>query len=36
MTDAVNEMKDSSPGEDAVCMRFIREECEDLKEEVTD
>ena len=32
--DAMNEMKDSAPGEDAVRMRYIREACEDVKEEV--
>ena len=34
LIDAMNEMKDSAPGEDAVCMRYIREACEDLKDEV--
>ena len=32
--DALNEMKDSASGEDAVRLRYIREACEDLKEEV--
>ena len=32
--DAMNQMKHSAPCEDAVCMRYIREACGDLKEEV--
>ena len=34
MLDAMSEMKDSAPGEDAVRVRYIRETCEELKEEV--
>ena len=32
--DDMNEMKDSAPGEDVVRKRYIREACEDVKEEV--
>ena len=28
---AMSEMKDSAPGEDAVRLRYIREDCEDMK-----
>ena len=34
MLDAMSEMKDSAPGEDAVRMRYIMEACEDLTQEV--